>query len=89
MTITELLADTRQRIAEREQTAERLSADAQPVRLVQNSGIQALITPSLVYPDGWRITYVDDAGPISHSECRNKYDALWAALSENYKELTA
>lgn len=83
--IDDLMAASRARLAARDAEVTRLAADDAPVRFQSEDGQQrALVSQSPDQPGRWRVTYIDDAGPVRHSDFDTKADALRRALEENF-----
>lgn len=84
-----LMAQARARLAERDNLATELAATNKPLRMEGPSGMSAVVQKDMSREDGWRVTRLDDKGPIGHSEYNNAYDAFYNALSEGFKPIAA
>jgi len=80
----DLIAQAKQRLADRDQQAREFAATGSPVRLADQSGHKALVQPDMSRGEGWRVTMLDNAGPMGHREFDNAYDAFHAAMSDGY-----
>ena len=84
-----LLGQAKRRLADREAQANEFAKSGSPVRMANKSGHKALVQPDMSRGRGWRVTMLDDSGPMGHREFDNAYDAFHAALSDGYTPHTS
>ena len=82
--VRQLLAEARERRAERTATAARLAEDDKPVRMRAANGA-ALISPAADRPGKWRVTtFGEDGKPSGHIDAETKLSAIERALEDGY-----
>lgn len=83
------MAKVKQRLVQRNETADALARDDAPVRMKSGTeGQNALVSPSPDRPGQWRITYLDKDGPSGHTDHTDKRAAVFDAMSQGYVPAT-
>lgn len=83
LTIEDLRENVRKRRAERERISQMLLQDDKAVRMTDGR-LKAIVSPAADRPGKWRVTYLDEKGPMGHTDAEDKADAVAKALERQF-----
>lgn len=79
-----LVEKSKEQVAQRKSDAAAIADAPGAAKLAHRDGRKALVSPDLEKPGTWRVTRLDDQGPVGHTEHESKEAAAEEALRAGY-----